>query len=77
MDNNINTLLNMWSKRVTEDYPEEYKDALRDCIYELKSVTDTVDNQDMEEYLNSQYMDYLKFLEADAYLSSIEGHAAV
>lgn len=45
------------------DYGEGYKDALSECIHDLK---DTISYLDLEEHYND--------LQADDYLSTIEAH---
>lgn len=71
-------LLSQWEGRLQQpDLPQAYKDALRDCSYELSSL---MDNECEEEALASinfipeDVETALQEMEADAWLSSLESH---
>ena len=85
MARNINSLLSQWEGRLSQEYDTSYKDALRECIFELKSMIDEEHLEDAlaweQEMLNNmpsnEILDYLQSQEADSYLSSMEAHEHV
>lgn len=73
-DSDINGLLSQWEARLncpeSDDSPS-YKDALRDCIYDVKSI---IDADFTEEILEREAFEQQL---ADNYLSTIEAHDAL
>ena len=66
----LQQLVDRWQERHDSClYPQSYKDALLDCIYEVNQLV----NRSINEELS--YQDYLQ-QEADSYLSTIEAHEA-
>ena len=64
----FNQLLNNWNAQLnSKSVDPAYKDALRDCIYDLNSLL----TKSIDEELT--YQDFLE-MEADSYLSSLEAH---
>lgn len=83
-ERNIESLLSQWRERLFHtDNSEEYKIAVRECIYELQNTLDTIKNEEeanLQEVLanlpSPEVEDYLRGLEADDYLASLEAHTA-
>ncbi len=83
-ERNIESLLSQWKGRLNnENNSEEYKIAIRECMYELQNVLDIIKDeeeanlQDVVANLPSpEVEDYLLGLEADEYLASMESHIA-
>lgn len=68
-EGDLSILTNMWKERMqSPKYDAGYKDALRDCIYEMDSLIESLlePEEDIQRYLDEQ--------NADAYLSTIEAH---
>ena len=66
-DSEINSLLDQWTERLNYVTAEQsYKDAVRDCIYDVKSL---IHSQDVEEAAAAFEQEI-----ADDYLSTIEAH---
>lgn len=84
-EKNINTLLSQWKERLSNDkYPDEYKCALGECVYDLMITLDKIKEEEkanLEEviaYLPSKDVeDYLMGLEADEELSRMDAHESV
>lgn len=67
----LQQLIREWLERMNTAQPPSYKDALRDCIYDLNQLVDRAIEEefDYKEMVESQI--------ADSYLSSMEAHEAV
>lgn len=69
-ESDVRGLLQQWEARLNcpeaDDAPE-YRDALRDCIFDLNNLL----SKSIEEELS--YQDFLE-MQADSYLSSEEAH---
>lgn len=84
-EKNIESLLSQWKKRLcNEDYSEEYRCALGECMYDLQEILAKIKKEEEENLqevtsnLPSQEAeDYLRGLEADEYLSTMEAHESV
>lgn len=51
-DSDVNTLLSQWQERLSfQTAKQEYKDAVRDCIYDLRML---IDKQFQEECLANE-----------------------
>jgi hypothetical protein len=85
MNSSLSSLLSKWEGRLSQEYDTSYKDALRECIYELRNTINEEYIEDAEaweqEMLNNmpsdEILDYLQSQEADNYLSSMEAHEHV
>ncbi len=83
-ERNISSLLSQWKERLlNESYSEEYRIALRECMYELQNTLDGIMDEEeanLQEVIanlpSQEVEDYLLGLSADEYLSSIESHIA-
>lgn len=71
-DSDLNQLLTQWSERLGfQTAKQEYKDAVSDCIYDLKCLIDK--GFEEEALANEAFEQQL----ADSYLSTIETHDAL
>lgn len=83
-EKNIESLLSQWKERLgNEEYSEEYRCALGECIYDLSNLLEKIkqeEQQNLQEVLDSlppkEAEDYLMQQEADDYLASLEAHIA-
>ncbi len=83
-DSNITTLLSQWKERLDNQYSDEYKCALSECIYDLQNILQKIkaeEKANLQEVIASlpslEAEEYLMGLEADDYLSTIEAHESV
>lgn len=68
-ESDLNKLLSQWTERLGfQTAKQEYKDALRDCIYDVKCL---VDKNFEEETLAREAWEQQM---ADDYLATIEAH---
>ena len=71
----IESLLGQWEQRMNQNTDASYKDALRECIYELGYCINSIFQED---FLNSvppeEVEQWLLEQEADSYLASMEAH---
>ena len=68
-DSDLNALLSQWEERLSYQTTEQpYKDALRDCIYDVRML---IDKQFQEEALAKEAWEQQM---ADDYLATIEAH---
>lgn len=72
----ISNLIALWKARITDkNYSASYRDAVADCLYELKTIYNEDCQEDYLETLTSEELSSLiDSWNADAYLSSIEAH---
>lgn len=71
-ESDLNKLLGQWTERLDfQTAKQEYKDAVRDCIYDLKCLLDK--NFEEEALAEEAFEQQL----ADNYLSTIEAHDAL
>lgn len=81
-EDNITTLLSQWKERIAKDnYSDEYKCALGECIYDLQETFDKIkkeEDDNLQEVINNlpsqEAENYLRELAADEYLATIEVH---
>lgn len=84
-ERNISSLLSQWKERLSnDDYSEEYRCALGECMYDLQNILDKIKEEEeanLQEVIanlpSKEVEDYLMQQEADEYLSSIEAHESV
>lgn len=84
-EKNINALLSQWKERLSKnDYSDEYKCALGECVYDLMITLDKIKKEEkanLEEVIvnlpSKEVEDYLMGLEADEELSRMEAHESV
>lgn len=84
-EKNINALLSQWKERLNKDeYSDEYKYALRECVYDLMITFDKIKEEEkanLEEVIANlppkEVEDYLMGLEADEELSRMDAHESV
>ena len=84
-EKNINALLSQWKERLSkDDYSDEYKCALGECVYDLMITLNKIKKEekaDLEEVIanlpSKEVEDYLMGLEADEELSRMEAHESV
>lgn len=84
-EKNINALLSQWKKRLSkDDYSDEYKCALGECVYDLMITLDKIKEEEkanLEEVIANlppqEVEDYLMGLEADEELSRMDAHESV
>lgn len=84
-EKNINALLSQWKKRLSkDDYSDEYKCALGECVYDLMITLDKIKEEEkanLEEVIanlpSQEVEDYLMSLEADEELSRMDAHESV
>lgn len=84
-EKNINALLSQWKKRLSkDDYSDEYKCALGECVYDLMITLDKIKEEEktnLEEVIanlpSQEVEDYLMDLEADEELSRMDAHESV
>ena len=71
----IESLTDQWEQRMKLSTDASYRDALGECIYELRNC---INETFQEDFLNSvppeEIEQWLMEQEADAYLSSMEAH---
>lgn len=81
-EDNITTLLSQWKERIAKDnYSDEYKCALGECIYDLQETLDKIKKEEednLQEVINNlpsqEAENYLRELAADDYLATMEAH---
>ena len=81
-ERNINSLLSQWKKRLSnEEYSEEYRCALGECMYDLQNLLEKIKEEEeanLQEVIanlpSKEVEDYLMQQEADEYLASMEAH---
>lgn len=80
-ESDISNLISIWEQRLSNTlYSNDYKIAIKECLFDLKKVLDTP--KTYEEFIDSivanlpseEVEEYLREQEADSYLSSIEAH---
>lgn len=84
-ENRINNLLSQWKERLNkDDYSDEYKCALEECVYDLMITLDKIKEEEksnLEEVISNlpsqEVEDYLMGLEADEELSRMDAHESV
>lgn len=84
-EKNINALLSQWKERLNKDeYSDEYKCALGECVYDLMITLDKIKEEEksnLEEVIanlpSQEVEDYLMSLEADEELSRMDAHESV
>lgn len=84
-EKNINALLSQWKERLSNnDYSDEYKCALGECVYDLMITLDKIKEEEksnLEEVIanlpSQEVEDYLMSLEADEELSRMDAHESV
>jgi len=71
----IESLISQWEQRIAQSTDNSYKDALGECVYELRNC---INETFQEDFLNSvppeEIEQWLLEQEADAYLASMEAH---
>ena len=72
----IDNLIALWQSRASDkNYSASYRDAVSDCLYELKTI---YNENCQEDYLDILPPEELSSLidswEADSYLASMEAH---
>ena len=84
-EKNINAILSQWKERLSNnDYSDEYKCALGECVYDLMITLDKIKKEEkanLEEVIanlpSQEIEDYLMGLEADEELSRMDAHESV
>ena len=83
-ESTLSSLLSQWKERLSdEQYSEEYRCALGECLYDLQNLIDNTpsDQEFMQDVISrlpsSEVEDYLRGLEADEELSMMEAHETV
>ena len=84
-EKNINALLSQWKEGLNkDDYSDEYKCALGECVYDLMITLDKIKEEEkanLDEVIanlpSQEVEDYLMGLEADEELSRMEAHESV
>lgn len=83
-ESTLSSLLSQWKERLSdEQYSEEYRCALGECLYDLQTLINNTpsDQEFMQDVISrlpsSEVEDYLRGLEADEELSMMEAHETV
>lgn len=83
-ESTLNTLLSQWKERLKdENYSEEYRCALGECLYDLQTlIANTPSDQEFLQDVianlpSTEVEDYLMGLEADEQQSMMEAHETV
>ena len=83
-EKDISKILSNWEERLKSDnYSEEYKCALGECLYDIQGLVNNAQGsqeflQDVISQLPSEEVeDYMRGLEADEELSMMEAHESV
>lgn len=67
-ESDVSNLLSKWNERLQKTDSLQYKDALYDCLYDLKTLSEKSFNEEID------YQEMLEESYADNYLSSMEAH---
>lgn len=72
----IDNLIALWQARASDkNYSASYRDAVNDCLYELKTMYNEDCQEDYFEGLPPEEISsILDSWDADSYLSSLEAH---
>ena len=83
-ESTLSSLLSQWKERLSdEQYSEEYRCALGECLYDLQNLINNTpsDQEFMQDVISrlpsTEVEDYLRGLEADEELSMMEAHETV
>lgn len=83
-ESTLNTLLSQWKERLKdENYSEEYRCALGECLYDLQTLIANTpsDREFLQDVIanlpSTEVEDYLMGLEADEQQSMMEAHETV
>ena len=84
-EKNIKALLSQWKERLgKDDYSDEYKCVLGECVYDLMIILDKIKEEEkanLEEVIanlpSKDVEEYLMGLEADEELSKMDAHESV
>ena len=84
-EDRISNLLSQWEERLgSDEYSDEYRCALGECVYDLMVTLDEIREEEkagLEEVIASlpsqEVEDYLMGLEADEELSRMDAHESV